>query len=137
MDNSQFICVCYTLANALVSFSSAVNCCLEYQCSPFCLDQLNFCCVSKYHFSGRRCKICALHTYDFAHSYSSYSLTRTEAKICQKYLSYSSKEERKYSVPLRREFKVAVDRNFLTFLLATNPIAFLTDNVLQQTLAGI
>ena len=121
MDNSEFIFVCYTLANALVSLSSAANCCLEYQCSPFCLDQVNFCSVSKYHLSGRGCKICTLYTYGFEHRYTSYSLTRTEAKICQKYLSYSSKEERKYSFRSHREFTVAVDRNFLTFLLTTNP----------------
>ncbi|MEG4066736.1 hypothetical protein QUA42_05195 [Microcoleus sp. Pol11C2] len=30
-------------------------------------------------------------------------------------------QKRKYSVPSSREFTVAVDRNFLTFLLATNP----------------
>jgi|GEM_PF-3322535 hypothetical protein len=121
MDNSEFIFVCYTLANALVSLSSAANCCLEYQCSPFCLDKVNFCSVSKYHLSRSGCKICAVYTYDFDRRYSSDSLTRTEAKICQKYLSYSSKEERKYSVPSHGQFTVAVDRNFLTFLLTTNP----------------
>ena len=121
MDNSEFIFVGYTLANVLVSLSSVAHCCLEYQCSPFCLDQLNFCSVSKYHLSGWGCKICGLYTYDFENPSSSYSLTRTEAKICQKYLSYSSKEERKYSVPSHREFTVAVDRNFLTFLLGTHP----------------
>jgi hypothetical protein len=30
-------------------------------------------------------------------------------------------QERKYSVPSHREFTVAVERNFLTFLVATNP----------------
>src|SRR4028118_1050661 len=121
MDNSKFVFVCYTLANGLVSLYSAANCCFEYQCSPFCLDKLNFCSVSKYHLRGRGWKKSDLYTYGFEHRYSSYSLTRTEAKICQKYLSYSFKEERQYSAPSHREFTVAVDRNFLTFLLATNP----------------